>query len=223
MKFNKKILAVLLAGIVMLMYVKIPVYVSAQTITSESAIGYIDNPASGTTLLGTKNVSGWFLHASGVANIEVLVDGAVAGQAVYGDTRPDVKNAFPQYNNRNAGFHFTLNTTKYTDGLHTVTIKETGKNGLVKTLPNSTITIQNSIGYLDNPVSSTTLKGTNNVSGWFLDPSGVANIAVLVDGAVAGQAAYGDARPDVLKALPQSSNGNAGFHFALDTTRFTDG
>jgi N-acetylmuramoyl-L-alanine amidase len=196
---------------------------SDRTIIIENAIGFMDNPVSGTTLNGTKNVSGWILDESGVASIEVLVDGLVAGQAVYGDARPDVQKVLPQYNNGNAGYHYALDTTQFTDGIHTVTVRETGKNGQVKKLSDRTITIENTIGFMDNPVSGTTLNGTKNVSGWFLDESGVASIEVLVDGLVAGQAVYGDARPDVQKIIPQYNNGNAGFHYALDTTKFTDG
>ena len=112
------------------------------TITIANIKGYLDNPISGTSLKGTKNVSGWFLDESGVANIEVLVDGALAGQASYGDARKDVQNAFPEFNNGNAGFHFALDTTKYSDGQHTVTIRETGKNGHVTTLPGSIVTFK---------------------------------------------------------------------------------
>ncbi len=193
------------------------------TITIANHLGYMDTPVSGTTLKGTKNVSGWFLDEDGVASIEVIVDGAVAGQAVYGDTRSDVQKAFPEYSNGNAGYHYALDTGQFSDGQHNVTIKETDKNGRVTTLPGSTITIANHLGYMDTPVSGTTLKGTKNVSGWFLDEDGVASIEVIVDGAVAGQAVYGDSRSDVQKAFPEYSNGNAGYHYALDTGQFSDG
>ncbi|MCM2535908.1 N-acetylmuramoyl-L-alanine amidase [Neobacillus pocheonensis] len=193
------------------------------TITIANVKGYVDNPVSGTTLTGTKNVSGWFLDQSGVQKIEVLVDGAVAGQATYGDARSDVQKIFPEYNNGNAGYHFALDTTKFSDGIHTVSIRETGANNHVTSLPKTTITIANVKGYVDNPVSGAKLKGTKNVSGWFLDQSGVQKIEIVVDSAVAGQATYGDARTDVQKAFPEYNNGNAGFHYALDTTKFSAG
>ncbi|MDQ0201275.1 Ig-like domain-containing protein, partial [Neobacillus ginsengisoli] len=221
MKLYKNIVSILLAGILMLLYVTLPLYASAQTILGP--IGIIDAPANNSTVKGQSEITGWFLDESGVSKVEVLVDGAVAGQASFGDTRLDVLKAYPQYNNGKAGFHYVLDTTKFSDGQHTVTIRETGTNGHVTTLPGSTVTIANVKGYVDNPVSGATLNGTKNVSGWFLDVSGVANIDVLVDGAVAGQASYGDARTDVQKAFPEFNNGNAGFHFALDTTKFSDG
>ncbi len=227
MKFYKNIVAALLAGIVMLLYLEIPVYASVQTIPIGNAQGYMDNPVSGSTLKGIKNVEGWFLDESGVVNIDVLVDGAVVGKASYGDARDDVHKAFPQYNNGTAGYHYALDTTQFTNGQHTVSIRATGNNGRVTTLPNSTIKIENNKGYalgcMDGPVSGAVLNGIKNVEGWFLDESGVANVEVLIDGVVVGQAVYGDVRTDVLKAYPQYNNGTAGFHYALDTTKFPDG
>jgi N-acetylmuramoyl-L-alanine amidase len=195
----------------------------ASSIIIDNALGFLDKPASGSTINGTQNVYGWFLDNSGVAKIEVLVDGAVVGQAVYGDTRTDVQKFYPQFNNGKAGYHFSLDTTKYSDGQHTVTIRETGKNRNITTLTDHTVTIENALGFLDTPISGSTLYGTQNVYGWFLDESGVEAIEILVDGSVVGQASYGDARPDVERFYPQYKNGRAGFHFALDTTQFTDG
>jgi N-acetylmuramoyl-L-alanine amidase len=199
---------------------------STVTFANANVRGYLDSPVTGKTLIGTKNVSGWFLDQIGVASIDVLVDGNIAGQAYYGDDRPDIQKAFPDYSNAaKSGYHFALDTTKFSDGQHTVTIRETGKNGQVTTLPSSTITIANVRGYMDNPISGTTHSGKSyNVSGWFLDESGVANIDVLIDGVVVGQASTGDARPDIQKAFPDySSAQNAGYHYALDTSKFSEG
>lgn len=187
------------------------------------SIGVMDTPANGSTIKGLSLVKGWFLDEKGVSKVDILLDGAVVGQATYGDPRADVQKAYPQYNNGKAGFHYTLDTKKFRDGKHTITIRETGKNGRVTTLPSKTITIANVRGYLDNPVSGTTLSGTKNVSGWFLDESEVAKIDVMVDGKEAGQAVYGDTRLDVQKAYPQYNNGKAGFHYPLNTTKFSNG
>ncbi|WHY01142.1 N-acetylmuramoyl-L-alanine amidase [Neobacillus sp. DY30] len=219
MKLNKVFAVIFMAAIVMFLYLKIPLYASAQT----TAIGFMDKPVSGTSLIGTQKVYGWFLDVSGVEKIEVLVDGTVVGEAFYGDARPDVQKAYPQYKNGEAGFHYNLDTTRFIDGQHSISVRSTGKDGQITTLPASTITIDNALGFLDGPTSGSTVNGTQNVYGWFLDKSGVGKIEVLMDDAVVGQAAYGDARPDVLKFYPQYKNGNAGYHFALDTTKFTDG
>ncbi|KNZ70036.1 peptidase S8 and S53 subtilisin kexin sedolisin [Thermincola ferriacetica] len=188
--------------------------------------GYLDSPKEGQTLSGTVNVIGWFLDGSGVSKIEILVDGVVKGQAVYGDTRLDVGRVFPAYNNNNSGFHYSLDTTKLSNGTHTVTIRETGANGSQTILPARTVTVLNSLpakGYLDSPKEGQTLSGTVNVIGWFLDGSGVSKIEILVDGVVKGQAVYGDTRLDVGRVLPAYNNNNSGFHYSLDTTKLSNG
>ncbi|MBW5445889.1 S8 family serine peptidase [Cohnella sp. CFH 77786] len=201
----------------------------AVTVTISNALppkGNVENPASGATLSGNYNVKGWFLDGAGVSKIEVLVDGVLAGQAIYGDARADVKTAFPDYNNGNAGFHYTLDTSKYSNGNHTITVKETANNSNVTTLPAITVTISNALppkGNVENPASGATLSGSYNVKGWFLDGAGVSKVEVLVDGVLAGQAIYGDARADVKSAFPDYNNGNAGFHYTLDTTKYSNG
>ncbi|MFS0821562.1 N-acetylmuramoyl-L-alanine amidase [Bacillus sp. 1P02SD] len=194
-----------------------------QKVTIENIRGYLDNPISGATLTGTKRISGWFLDAKGVKKIEVLVDGKVVGQAVYGDERPDVKNSYPDFNNEHSGYHFMLDTTQFSDGQHTISIRETGEKGQVTTLPEQKVTIVNIKGYLDNPISGATLTGTKRISGWFLDANGVEKIEVLVDGKVVGQAVYGDERPDVKNSYSDFNNGHSGYHYMLDTTQFSDG
>ncbi|WP_413307030.1 Ig-like domain-containing protein [Bacillus sp. 1P10SD] len=195
-----------------------------RNVTFSNVKGYMDNPTPSSKLTGITNVSGWFLDTSGVSKIEILVDGAVVGQAVYGDARLDVKSAFPEYNNVKSGYHYPLDTTRFSEGIHTVTVRETGENGFVTTLLENKVTFTNTVkSYLENPTSDTKLKGITNVSGWFLDPSGVSKIEVLIDGEIAGQAFYGDERVDVKNVFPEYNNGNAGFHFALDTTRYIQG
>ncbi|MGJ7911638.1 N-acetylmuramoyl-L-alanine amidase [Neobacillus sp. LXY-1] len=223
MKFFRKIGTVLLAGAMLLTCVDLPQSAYARTMTTANVKGILDSPVVGSSLAGTQNVKGWFLDQSGVAKIEVMVDGNVVGKAYYGDSRPDVQRAYPLFNNGKSGFHFTLNTTKFSDGKHTVSIKETAKNGRVTTLPATPISIANTKGVLDTPVTNSTLTGTQNVKGWFLDGNGVKKLEILVDGKVTGQAVYGDARPDVKTVFPLFKNGNSGFHFALDTTKFSDG
>jgi N-acetylmuramoyl-L-alanine amidase len=220
MKFYKNTVIFIIASIVMMLYVTL--CVSAQS-TIDKAIGYLDNPISGKTVNGVQHLYGWFLDDSGVAKIEVLVDGEVVGLATYGDDRPDVQKVFPQYNNGKSGYHFDLITTGYADGQHTITIRETGKDGLVTTLPSRIITIDNVVGFLDKPLTGANLTGKQNVYGWFLDESGVVKIEVLVNGEVVGLATYGDARPDVQKVFSQYNNGESGYHYELDTTRYKDG
>ncbi len=88
-------------------------------------------------------MSGWFLDRAGVGRVEVLIDGAMVGNAVYGQPRFDVQQVYPQYNNLNAGYRFVLDTKKFSNGNHTLTIRERGKNNRVVTLSNVPIVIAN--------------------------------------------------------------------------------
>jgi kumamolisin len=201
----------------------------SQTVNVQNlpARGYIDSPASNAAISGTSNVQGWFLDGSGVAKIEVLIDGTSVGTAQYGGTRSDVQKAFPQYQNANSGYQYTLDTTKITNGLHTLMIRETGNNGTTTTL-SQTENVQNAQslpakGYIDTPAINSTISGSSNVQGWFLDGSGVAKIEVLIDGTSVGTAQYGGTRSDVQKAFPQYQNANSGYQYTLDTTKITNG
>jgi hypothetical protein len=186
--------------------------------------GFIDTPSSNQTISDSINVSGWFLDPNGVSKIEVLVDNMVKGEAVYGISRPDVKKVYPEYNNENCGYYFKLDTKELTEGSHTITIIETGIDGVQTTLPVRTFNkVLQPKGFLDTPSSNQTVSGSINVSGWFLDPNGVSKIEVLVDNMVKGEAVYGSLRPDVKKVYPEYNNENCGYYFKLDTKELTEG
>ncbi len=189
-----------------------------------SVRGYIDAPANDSIISGDSNVSGWFLDKAGVDKIEVLVDGTSMGFANYGSERVDVQKAFPEFQNANSGYQFTLNTTKLTNGEHTLVIREIGKNG-DKTELSQKVNVQNlpAKGYVDSLSSNSTISGSSKIQGWFLDGSGVAKIEVLIDGKSVGTAQYGGTRLDVQKAFPEYKNANSGYQYTLDTTKLTNG
>ena len=90
--------------------------------------GYLDHPKANITISGNSRVSGWFLDPNGVNKIEVYIDGILVGQAIYGSTRTDVYNVYPEYNNKNSGYYLDINTRNLSNGTHTMVIKETGNN-----------------------------------------------------------------------------------------------
>lgn len=188
-------------------------------------IGNIDSPAANSSINGITNVRGWFLDVSGISKVEVFVDGKIFGQATYGISRPDVLKVLPHYQNANAGYEFALDTTKLTNGTHVISVRGTGKNGSTTELQTKTVNVKNlpTIGFIDTPTNGSTVKGITNLSGWFLDASGVSEVEVLVDGLIVGQAQYGIARTDVQKFFPEYQNANAGYKFALDTKQLSDG
>ncbi|AGK95923.1 Ig-like domain-containing protein [Clostridium pasteurianum] len=186
--------------------------------------GCIDTPSEGQTISGINMINGWFLDGNGVKKVEVLVDGTVVGTASYGDGRLDVARVYPTYNNGNSGYHYSLDTTKLTNGRYTIVIRETGNNNLQTNLSGRNITVANPvIGCIDTPSEGQAISGSSMINGWFLDSTGVNKIEVIVDGNVAGTASYGDGRLDVSKVYPSYNNGNSGYHYNLDTTKLKDG
>ncbi|WP_419955258.1 Ig-like domain-containing protein [Neobacillus niacini] len=192
------------------------------------AVGFMDTPKNGSTLTGITNVRGWFLDGSGVSKVEVLVDGQIFGQAQYGGYRPDVQNVLPQYQNAYGGYEFALDTFKLSNGWHSITVRETGKNGASSELQSININVKNAVnldlvGFLDAPANGSVIKGISTVRGWFLDDDGIARVDVLVDGQFAGQANYGLSRTDVQRFYPEYNNANGGYEFALDTKNYANG
>lgn len=187
--------------------------------------GSIEAPRNGSTISGQTVVRGWFLDGSGVAKIAVLVDGKTIGTAQTGLSRPDVRKAYPTYNNANSGYQYTLNPLNFTNGKHSLSVRETGKNGKTTVLSSETITIQVLApkGSIEAPVSNSTIHGQSVIKGWFLDASGVAKVEILVDGKTVGTAQIGLSRPDVLKAFPAYHNSDSGYSYTLDTSQFAIG
>jgi fibronectin type 3 domain-containing protein len=190
------------------------------------ARGVLDSVKDNQTISGKYNVWGWILDGSGVAKVEVLVDGVVVGEATYGKPRADVYKVYPEYNNENSGFSFILNAMAFSEGTHRITIRETGNDGSQLVLPECTVNISHelpTIGFLDKPKDNMIIGGRYNISGWFLDQSGVAKIEVLVDDVVVGEVTYGYSRPDVFIAYPDYNNEKSGYMYLLDTTQLSEG
>ena len=96
----------------------------------------LDLPAPGATLSGVATVSGWAFDDVMVSKVEILIDGVVDGTADYGQPRPDVAQAFPNLSPVNVGFTYSLTTTKFTNGMHLLTIRSTDtSNNFALSLP----------------------------------------------------------------------------------------
>jgi hypothetical protein len=105
-------------------------------------IGSTDVPAGGRTITGVTTVSGWTFGTVTVAKVEILVDGTVDGTASYGSARPDVATGYPNVP-VNIGFSYPLNTTRYSNGLHTLNVRATDSSGNVAVFPNVKVTVSN--------------------------------------------------------------------------------
>jgi hypothetical protein len=99
--------------------------------------GAIDTPAQGGTASGGDFVNwGWVLAPqpnripkSG-ATIDVWVDGVNIGHPTYNIYRQDIANLFPDYSNSNGAVgYFTIDTTTYENGVHSIQWTAKDKSG----------------------------------------------------------------------------------------------
>jgi Bacterial Ig domain len=102
-----------------------------------------DQPPTGATVSGTTTVSGWaFADMANVVKVEILVDGVTDGTASYGDPRPDVPMADPD-SPLNVGFHYSLNTAKYSNGSHRIYVRVTDNSGNIAIAPSVSANFSN--------------------------------------------------------------------------------
>jgi N-acetylmuramoyl-L-alanine amidase len=157
----------------------------------------------GNAAAGLLPLVGWALDDNGVQRVDVLVDGVVAGQAHYGRSRPGVTQQFPGFPDSPApGFAFQLDTTRYLNGLHTVTARVRSTTGELATLSPRTFEFLNTthnlkpFGRIEFPQAGAELRGNCNadpnrrfsvISGYALDlgldenDTGVNYVELLLD------------------------------------------
>jgi hypothetical protein len=105
----------------------------SKTISCDNAhavkpFGAIDTPVQGGNASGKSSLNwGWALTPNpnmiptNGSTISVYVDGVNIGHPAYNLYRSDIATFFPGYaNSSGAVGYFTLDTTKYTDGVHTI-------------------------------------------------------------------------------------------------------
>jgi hypothetical protein len=79
---------------------------------------------------GRLTIEGWVLARSGVAGMDVFLDGLRLGEAHYGLARQDVGSAFPEWENAiRSGFAFHCPPRSLRAGSHDVRIEIRAKNG----------------------------------------------------------------------------------------------
>jgi Bacterial Ig domain len=104
--------------------------------------GSVDAPVANAQIGGTTNVAGWALDNVAVARVDVYVDGALAGTAEYGGSRPDVANDWPHAPVA-IGYHFALDTHAYATGTHTIQVRAVDASGNVAVFPGVSVNVQN--------------------------------------------------------------------------------
>ncbi|WP_160672742.1 Ig-like domain-containing protein [Clostridium sp. C8-1-8] len=185
----------------------------------------IDAPTEGQNLNSSLRVYGWSLHKGGVNQVKVYIDGNFVGNANTGGSRPDVKNAFPQYNNgENSGFDYNLDINAIKSGNHNIRIDSIGNDGSTISQNRNFIVQDLTRMNIDAPTEGQTLNSSLRVYGWSLHKGGVNQVKVYIDGNFVGNANTGGSRPDVKNAFPQYENGEkSGFDYNLDINSIKPG
>jgi len=113
--------------------------------------GAIDSPTQGGTASGSSFINwGWaltpqpnYIPING-STINVYVDGMNLGHPAYNLYRSDIAALFPGYNNHSAAAgYFSLDTTAYEDGVHTIQWTATDNDGNTDGIGSRYFTIQN--------------------------------------------------------------------------------
>lgn len=156
---------------------------------------------------GVLPLHGWCLDDSGIAAVDIFVDGELVGRAAYGRQRPDVNRAFPAVTNSLfSGFAFQLNSARFLNGNHFVQPRCTSRSGEVIFVRGKELGFNNNthllvpFGRIDFPNRNAQLFGNCDVTdpqrrysvveGWALDvgveigDEGIGYVELLIDGSI---------------------------------------
>jgi hypothetical protein len=148
------------------------VTLGSKTISCDNAdavkpFGAIDTPTQGGPASGGNFVNfGWALTPlpntipKDGSTITVWVDGVSLGNPVYNRYRKDIASLFPGYNNSDgAGGYYYLDTTPYTNGVHTIQWTVTDDAGNIDGIGSRYFTIQNPGGSVSNASQKSSAAG----------------------------------------------------------------
>jgi hypothetical protein len=132
---------------------------TAANASATRPFGGLDTPAQGETIAGRAYVNfGWVLTprpkaiAADGSTIQVHIDGAPIGAVSYNQYRADIATLFPGLANSvgPAGYR-VIDTTRYANGLHTISWAVTDSAGATEGIGSRYFTIQNGATLLGDP------------------------------------------------------------------------
>jgi hypothetical protein len=214
------------------------------TVTAQPPFGSLDSAMGATsksaTMLSndTLSVLGWAADVQDgapVRQVQILIDGVLAGNGTLGGARPDVATYFknPAYANSGWSFNYAANTLSA--GQHTVSAVATDSFGISTTLDKAsftTVALPPPFGGLDTAVGSASNKSTLSqadsllVTGWVADQTDgapLSNVKVYVDGIAIGTPTLGLVRPDVATYLKNPAYLNSGYQIAYPARNLSAG
>jgi N-acetylmuramoyl-L-alanine amidase len=193
--------SIILSAVAVALLVSAPAWAAAPFGSFGGKVG------GGNSGAGMLPLHGWALDDSGIASVDILVDGIVAGRAHYGRSRPGVLQRYPSFPNAaTSGFAWQLDTTHYLNGTHTVTARVKSNTGEVVTLEPRVFLFHNlehnlaPFGKIEFPQSNGELRGNCDladpsrrysvISGYALDAgtreddTGVGYVELMIDRAI---------------------------------------
>lgn len=193
----------------------------------------LENPSvQSAALVGGTSIEGWAVEQNAaISGVSIYVDGAPAGAATYGISRPDVCATVTGTGCPDVGWSYLLDTTKIADGSHVIEVTATSTDGtrasasVPVTVANWTTANPMRIG-IDSPSArNNRLSGSAVAGGWAIDDlASIAQVSLSVDGVFIEKAYYGGSRPDVCSTYPNRAGcPNVGWTVLLDTTTLADG
>jgi serine/threonine-protein kinase len=116
---------------------------------------FVDGPQDGASISGPLPIVGWSVdQGSGIARIEIYLDGVFQGEADYGVWRPDLAS--------HSGFTWMLNPQDFGNGSHTLTARYVDKaNNFAEVV--HTLSFQNAEGQTSAPTPRLEVDKTVNV------------------------------------------------------------
>ena len=106
----------------------------------------IDAPAPGATARGTLEVAGWaWKPGTGLARVEVLLDGVVVADAAYGAPRPDVLAYWGRAGSGDdprVGFRARVPLAGVAPGRHALALRLHGHDGHVEDWPEQPLHVE---------------------------------------------------------------------------------
>jgi len=135
---------------------------------NQQPFGSVDIPDPGAAYNAANSfpVLGWAADTDGISHIDVQIDNGSMQEVMYGDARPDVANAFPDFPPAlYSGFIANIDTTRIQDGVHQLAVYATDKQGLRRQIGRRTVQVLNSeisakpFGYIDEPERNAVLFG----------------------------------------------------------------
>ncbi|SHH98196.1 N-acetylglucosaminidase, partial [Clostridium intestinale] len=143
-----------------------------------------------------------------------------------GMSRPDVRNAYPEYiNSDKSGYEYDINTTSIPAGTQNIKVQAIGNDGTIQE-STSIVNLEKRAAYtwLDEPIINSPINGNIKVRGWAVNASGVKEVKIYVNKTYIGSANIGISRSDVGKVYPEYINSsNSGYEYTVDVSNIAPG